>query len=71
MVWELAMRTKVKGTPGNQSCTVLNSNISGQAKSSMTVGATDDEISEQLEDIFTKGLPQATFEYLRSKIIGW
>ncbi len=71
MVWELAMRTKVKGTPGNQSCTVLNSNISGQAKSSMTVGTTDDEISEQLGDIFTKGLPQATFEYLRSKIIGW
>jgi hypothetical protein len=29
------------------------------------------ETSEQLGDIFTKGLPQATFEYLRSKIIGW
>ena len=71
MVLEIAMRTKVKGTTGNQSCTVLNSNISGQAKSSMTVGTTDDEISEQLGDIFTKGLPQATFEYLRSKIIRW
>ena len=42
------MRTKVKETPGNQSCTVLNSKISGQAKSSMTVGATDDEIKWQL-----------------------
>ncbi len=42
------MRTKVKGTPGNQSCTVLNSNISGQAKSRRTVGATDDEIKWQL-----------------------
>ena len=29
------------------------------------------ETSEQLGDIFTKGLPQATFEYLRAKIIGW
>ncbi len=29
------------------------------------------ETSEQLGDILTKGLPQATFEYLRSKIIGW
>ena len=28
MVWELATRTKVKGTPGYQSCTVLYSNIS-------------------------------------------
>ena len=26
---------------------------------------------EQLGDIFTKGLPQATFEYLRKKIMGW
>ena len=51
------MRTKVKGTPGNQSCTVLNSNISGQAKSSMTVGATDDEIKWQL------GGQLATSEY--------
>ncbi len=29
------------------------------------------ETSEQLGDIFTKGLPRAIFEYLRSKIIGW
>ena len=29
------------------------------------------ESSEQLGDIFTKGLARATFEYLRSKIIGW
>ena len=29
------------------------------------------ETSEQLGDIFTKGLPQATFEYLRAKIVGW
>ena len=29
------------------------------------------ETSEQLGDIFTKGLPQATFEYLQSKIFGW
>jgi hypothetical protein len=29
------------------------------------------ETSEQLVDIFTKGLAQPTFEYLRSKIIGW
>ena len=27
--------------------------------------------TEQLGDIFTKGLCQPTFEYLRSKIIGW
>jgi hypothetical protein len=26
---------------------------------------------EQLGDIFTKGLPRATFEYLRKKMIGW
>ena len=26
---------------------------------------------EQLGDIFTKGLPRATFEYLRSKLLGW
>ena len=26
---------------------------------------------EQLGDIFTKGLVQVTFEYLRKKIIGW
>ena len=26
---------------------------------------------EQLGDIFTKGLPKATFEYLRKKIMGW
>jgi hypothetical protein len=29
------------------------------------------EPSEQLGDIFTKGLTQATFEYLRAKIVGW
>ncbi len=29
------------------------------------------ETSEQLEDILTKVLPQATFEYLQSKIVGW
>jgi hypothetical protein len=29
------------------------------------------ETSEQMGDIFTKGLPQETFEYLRSRIIGW
>jgi hypothetical protein len=29
------------------------------------------ETSEQLVDIFTKGLAQPTFEYLQSKIIGW
>jgi hypothetical protein len=27
--------------------------------------------TEQLGDIFTKGLSQPTFEYLRSKIVGW
>ncbi len=26
---------------------------------------------EQLGDIFTKGLGQVTFEYLRKKLIGW
>jgi hypothetical protein len=26
---------------------------------------------EQLGDIFTKGLPRATFEYLRGKLMGW
>ena len=26
---------------------------------------------EQLGDIFTKGLPKVTFEYLRSKLMGW
>ena len=26
---------------------------------------------EQLGDIFTKGLPKATFEYLRNKLMGW
>ena len=26
---------------------------------------------EQLGDIFTKGLPRATFEYLRNKLMGW
>ena len=26
---------------------------------------------EQLGDIFTKGLPRATFEYLRSRMMGW
>jgi hypothetical protein len=29
------------------------------------------DTTEQLGDIFTKGLSQPTFEYLRSKIIGW
>ena len=29
------------------------------------------DTTEQLRDIFTKGLSQPTFEYLRSKIIGW
>ena len=29
------------------------------------------ETTEQLGDIFTKGLPRATFEYLRKKMIGW
>jgi hypothetical protein len=29
------------------------------------------ETSEQLGDIFTKGLTQATFEYLRAKIVSW
>ena len=29
------------------------------------------ETGEQVGDLFTKGLPQATFEYLRVKIIGW
>ena len=29
------------------------------------------ETSEQLGDIFTKGLTQATFEYLQAKIVGW
>ena len=26
---------------------------------------------DQLGDIFTKGLPKVTFEYLRKKIMGW
>ncbi len=26
---------------------------------------------EQLGDLFTKGLPRATFEYLRKKLRGW
>lgn len=26
---------------------------------------------EQLGDVFTKGLPRATFEYLRKKMMGW
>ena len=26
---------------------------------------------EQLGDMFTKGLPRQTFEYLRKKIMGW
>ena len=26
---------------------------------------------EQLGDMFTKGLPRATFEYLRRKLLGW
>jgi hypothetical protein len=29
------------------------------------------ETSEQLGDMFTKGLAKPTFEYLQSKIIGW
>ncbi len=29
------------------------------------------ETVEQLGDIFTKGLPRATFEYLRKKMMGW
>jgi hypothetical protein len=29
------------------------------------------ETSEQLGDMFTKGLAKAMFEYLQSKIIGW
>ena len=29
------------------------------------------ETKEQLGDIFTKGLAQPAFEYLRSKLIGW
>ena len=29
------------------------------------------ETIEQLGDIFTKGLPRATFEYLRKKMMGW
>jgi hypothetical protein len=29
------------------------------------------ETNEQLGDIFTKGLPRATFEYLRKKMMGW
>jgi hypothetical protein len=29
------------------------------------------EASEQLGDMFTKGLAKATFEYLQSEIIGW
>jgi hypothetical protein len=29
------------------------------------------ETAEQLGDIFTKGLPRATFEYLRNKMMGW
>ncbi len=29
------------------------------------------ETREKLGDIFTKGLTQATFEYLRAKIVGW
>ena len=29
------------------------------------------ETTEQLGDIFTKGLTQPAFEYLRSKLIGW
>ena len=26
---------------------------------------------EQLGDLFTKGVPRVTFEYLRKKIMGW
>jgi hypothetical protein len=29
------------------------------------------ETVEQLVDMFTKGLPRPTFEYLRAKIMGW
>lgn len=29
------------------------------------------DTKEQLGDIFTKGLPRATFEYLRIKLMGW
>ncbi len=29
------------------------------------------DMIEQLEDIFTKGLPRAMFEYLRKKMMGW
>jgi hypothetical protein len=29
------------------------------------------DTKEQLGDIFTKGLAQPAFEYLRSKMIGW
>ena len=29
------------------------------------------DTQEQLGDIFTKGLPRATFEYLRMKLMGW
>ncbi len=29
------------------------------------------DTAEQLGDIFTKGLVQVTFEYLRKKLIGW
>jgi hypothetical protein len=31
----------------------------------------DTDTKEQLGDIFTKGLAQPAFEYLRSKMIGW
>lgn len=29
------------------------------------------DTKEQLGDIFTKGLPRATFEYLRMNLMGW
>ena len=29
------------------------------------------DTQEQLGDIFAKGLPSATFEYLRMKLMGW
>ena len=29
------------------------------------------ETIEQLGDLFTKGLPRLTFEYLRKKLMGW
>ena len=29
------------------------------------------EMVEQLGDLFTKGLPKITFEYLRRKLMGW